>query len=105
MATSDDTTTNDIREILTSLCEDCDGKGYTETGGMAMEDDLVEKWPCDNDLHSEKTAQSILTLFNQRIEQIIGEDEYTSSDRWVAESERDSRRNELRAEQRRRAGL
>jgi hypothetical protein len=28
-------------------CSWCDYKGYTETGGMAMEDDLVEKEPCE----------------------------------------------------------
>lgn len=51
-----------IEEILTSLCEDCDGKGYTETGGMAMEDDLAEKRPCENKLHDSKSTAAIVEL-------------------------------------------
>lgn len=51
-----------IEALLAGLCEDCDGRGYTETGGMAMEDDLVERWPCDNPLHSKETVQKFLTL-------------------------------------------
>lgn len=33
------------REVV-NLCDYCDGKGYIEIGGTAMEDDLVEKEPC-----------------------------------------------------------
>lgn len=36
-----------LKGSLVATCEWCNGKGYTETGGMAMEDDLVEKEPCD----------------------------------------------------------
>jgi hypothetical protein len=37
----------DELDICRSHCPYCDGKGYVETGGMAMEDDLVEQEVCD----------------------------------------------------------
>lgn len=37
-----------VERELQKTCDECDGKGYTETGGMAMEDDLVEREPCES---------------------------------------------------------
>lgn len=54
---------NQLEEILTGLCEDCDGKGYFETGGMAMEDDLVERTPCVNKLHDKQSTTALLKAF------------------------------------------
>ena len=36
----------EMLELVTDWCQ-CEG-GYITTGGMAMEDDLVEKWSCED---------------------------------------------------------
>lgn len=54
MTTKSQTDNTELGEILTEVentCDYCDGKGYTETGGMSMEDDLVEQTPCDEPIH------------------------------------------------------
>lgn len=60
--------TQTLEEILASFCDYCEGKGYTETGGMAMEDDLVEKVPCDEPMHDPELLTAINQLMIPRTE-------------------------------------
>lgn len=48
-----------VEKKVISLCDYCYGKGYVETNGMAMEDDLVEKIPCEE---CEPQRQALNTL-------------------------------------------
>lgn len=48
-----------VKQKLTSLCDYCEGKGYVEEGGMAIEDDLVTRHPCDNCDYRNKAINKI----------------------------------------------
>lgn len=57
-------TEEQIDEILNNLCDYCEGKGYIETGGKSIEDDLIEKEPCPIEIHDliPTAKQALLAL-------------------------------------------
>lgn len=59
----------ETQQILDRTCDYCQGKGYTETGGMAMEDDLVEKIPCDEPIHDPSNTHALLKTVDRYVEE------------------------------------
>lgn len=63
----EDSTVDELIDIVNSFCDDCEGTGIITTGGMAIEDDLAEDWPCDNEIHYKNNIDKLLAYTNTKI--------------------------------------